>query len=279
MVYYRSLGQGNGKGIFRRILQHQLITGCCLCGQGQQVGCQRFETRIGIVVVAVVFKGQHFFSVGQQFRRGPAGPGAFYLEGLHRKRLAQTKNLTAFLSFPGPEGPGLGLSLDGRIRLNPDNPVFGHFRQCEYLHFPISPDRLEMRFHIFHALLRSYPGAAGLAPARTVEHAQFYIQIGRRLHGGVGYLPPLVREQRHTHIGIIIRRLVTDKSAGNAHPFHGFQVLDNAFLGDIVVQPVPVNGHPDGIRRVLEAFPQRLPGALTTGTRQQQPASQQGRIT
>ena len=72
-VHGRSLRQGKDKGIFRRVLHHQLKSLCLLCREGQQVRSQRLEPGIGIVVVAVVFKREHLFPIGLQVRLRPTG--------------------------------------------------------------------------------------------------------------------------------------------------------------------------------------------------------------
>ena len=125
-----------------------------------------------------------------------------------------------------------------------------------------------MPFHILHALLRGDPRAAGLTPARTVEHPDLDAQFPGLLHRGMGDVPPRVREQRHRAVGIPLG-LVADEGPRDAHALHRLQVLYNTLLGDMIVQPVPVYSRPDGVRRRPESLLQGLPSVIA-GTQEDQ---------
>ena len=156
-------------------------------------------------------------------------------------------------SFAGFEGPGPGITLHRHPGLDRDDPVRSHFRKLQQLFAPVSRHLL--------ALLRGDPRAAGLTPARAVEHPDLDAQFPGLLHRGMGDVPPRVREQRHRAVGIPLG-LVADEGPRDAHAFHRLQVLYNALLGDMVVQPVPVYGRPDGVRWRPESLLQGLPSVI-----------------
>ena len=260
------LGEGNRESAVRWILQVQFIGPCRRLRQVFHPGGQRLEAHAQAHVVAVIVEGGHFLPILGKPGRGPLSAVALQDKRTHRERnlhLQGCRNPLAGLERPSP-----GFSLHGQPGLDGDNPVRRHVRKFQPLFAPIPRHFLEMPFHVLHALFRGDPRAAGLAPARTVEHPDFDAQFPGLLHGGMGNVPPLIGKERHGAIGAALG-LVADESPRDAHALHRLQVLHDALLGDMVVQPIPVYGRLDRVRRRLETLFQGLP-RVVAGARKHQ---------
>ena len=91
-----------------------------------------------------------------------------------------------------------------------------------------------------HRLLGFDPRAARLAPAGAVEHHQLNGQSVRFFEGVVGGVIPLRRKHFDGAHAAALAMNVAYHRAFDADFRHGFQVLGDAFFGDVTVDPVPV---------------------------------------
>ena len=206
--------------------------------------------------MAVISERGHVLPVQGEPDRGP-----LFAVTLQDQRTDGERNLhlqDRRNTFAGLESPGPGFSLHRQPGLDRDNAVRRHIRERQELFAPISRHLLEMALYILHALFRGNPRAAGLAPSRAVEHPDLDTQFPRLFHRGMGDVPPFVGKKRHRAVGITLG-LVADEGPRNPDALHRLQVLHYALLGDMVVQPIPVHGRPDGIRRCLKSLLQGLP--------------------
>ena len=266
MRHIGQLRQRNGVSAVGRVFQTQFIGAGQAFREALHPGRQRLETHIQAQVVAIVGKSGDFLSVSLERNGRPLRAVAFQDQAVHREgRLHLQDSRHALAGF---QRPGAGSTFQGPVGLDVDDPVQWYVRELQQLFGPVAFHILEMPFHILHALLRLNPGPAGLAPARAVEQADFNPQLPGRLEGLVRNVPPLIGEQRHRAVGIAFA-LVSDKRLVDAHPFHSFQVFHHAFLGNVVVHPIPVNGSLHRIRRRAETCFQGLPGAVCTANGQQ----------
>ena len=259
--HVRLLGKGNGESAVGRVLQTQLIGSCRRFFQAFHPGSQRLESHVQPHIVTVIGKGSQFLAIQGKRNRCPLGIVAFQdkrTDGKGNRHFQDRRDSPA-----GFQRPAAGFPGDFPPGLHCNDAVGRDIRKFQQLFGPIAFHLLIMAGHILHALLRGDPGAAGLAPARTVEHADFDAQLTGLLDGRMGNVPPLVGEERNEPFVPSVGGLVADERPRNAHALHGLQVLHDTFLGNLVVQPVPVHGRPDGVRRCLESLLQGRPAGLT----------------
>ena len=266
------LRERDGERAVGRVFQPDLIGSGRSFDQTLHPRCQRLEAYVQAHVVAVIGKGGHFFSILGKPDRCPLLPVAFQDKRTHGERylhLQGSRNPVACLERPAP-----GIPFHRQPGLDCDNAVRRNVRKRDDLLAAVSLHFLILPCDIFHALLRGNPRPAGLAPARAVEHADLDVQLPGPLHRRMGDVPPLVGKELHGAVGVAFG-LVADESPRDAHALHRLQVFDDALLGDVVVQPIPVHGRPDGIRRCPEPFLQGLPAVVAGAAKRQRGTKEQ----
>ena len=249
-------GKGDGERAVGRVVQLQFIGSRRGFDQVLDPGSQGFEAHVQAHVVAVVGKCGDLLPVQEEAGRGPLFAITFQDQRTDGERHLHLQDCRD--SFARFERPGLGIPLHRQPGLDRDDAVRCHIRKRQELLAPVPRHLLEVSLDILHALFRGDPRTAGLAPARAVEHPDFDAQFPGFLHRRMGDVPPRVGKERHGAVGVALG-LVADESPRDAHTFHRLQVLHDALLGDMVVQPIPVHRRPDGVRRRPESLLQGLP--------------------
>ena len=260
------LRERDGERAVGRVLQPDLIGAGRGFHQVLHPRRQRLESHVQAHVVPIVIERRQLLPVQGKPDRRPLLPVALQDERAHGERhrhLQRRRN-----AFTGFQGPGAGSALHRPPGLDRDDAVGRHVRKRDDLLASVPDNLLILSRDIFHTLLRGDPRPAGLAPARAVEHADFDVQFPSPLHRRVGDVPPLVGKELHGTVGITLG-LVADERPRDAHALHRLQVLDDALLGDVIVQPIPVHSRPDGIRRRLESGFQGLPGVMAGAAKRQ----------
>ncbi len=109
-----------------------------------------------------------------------------------------------------------------------------------------------MRCDVAHGFLGSNPGTARLAPARAIKHADVDTDPPSLPDGVFDHAPPLLGQGFDLADLHVVEVDVADECLTNSDPFHGLEVTRDAFLGDVVADPIPIAPGPGRIRRVEE---------------------------
>ena len=94
---------------------------------------------------------------------------------------------------------------------------------------------------ISHSLVGFNPRSAALTPSRAVEYAYFYAEVACCFERGVQNFPPFRRIEFHFSIGYVVAAYVANLHTVYAYALHGLKIFYNAFFGNVVGHPVPVN--------------------------------------